>query len=301
MGLDSLRRATAWVASAALMAWTMLAVAAPVSLAAPATSCQVKVGGTTYAALQAAVDAAPAGGKLTVKGTCAADVTIDKDVSIAGAGAAVLDGTLRFGTGGPDVDASVLIKGLRIDGSISITGHRENVPPLPTDPHLTVTLQNVDVVGHIGVSEGGAVILSGHTSVSGPGTGIRGFLQTQIILNDHSSVDHNAGCGITGTETLPVVLNDHSSIDHNGACGISLEAYGVILNDHSSIHDNAGAGVYSGDEGHYATCNDHSSILDNLYGIQALAADADSSINHGCVAGVNVYDNVLQDIYAYMP
>ena len=271
-----------------------------------------------YATLQTAVDGSSVGASLRVRGTCVGLTAIDKSLRIRGIsghgrGRATI-GDLTFGTAGPDVDATVRIRDLTIDGSISITGHREHVPPLPTDPHVTVVLRDVKV-GHIGVSEGGVVILNGHTSVSGSGTGIRGFLDVRIVLNDHSSVDHNTGCGIDGTQILPVVLNDHSSIDHNGVapvanpfagCGLNLEAYSVVLNDHSSIHHNAGSGVATYDEGGGVRCNDHSSIHDNLHGIyDPLDNLGHIAMNTGvpanCVAGVNVYDNLLEDIVSTFP
>ncbi len=277
----------------------LLGAATPASLAAPGgnSGCQVRVGGTTYTTLQSAVDGASVGDRLKVTGSCIGLTTIDKDLTIAGANGAILDGAfagpvLTIAAAGTDVDTSVLINNLTVTrGStgISVGGRK-----------VTATLKDVDVTGNqfgAGVGLSGTLVLDGHTSVTGnAGTGIHGFILARIILNGHSSVDHNGGPGIDGTDNQTVVLNDHSSIHHNAGSGVSLEGFAVILNDHSSIHHNAGSGVFSGDEGDEATCNDHSTIHHNSYGIRSFFDYYGPSSTTHCVAGDNVYDNTVADI-----
>jgi hypothetical protein len=290
MGLHRSRRLAAWLATATVLAATMAAGVAPASAAQAA--CRIEVdGAATFSSLQAAIDAAPVGGTLKIKGTCVGDAGIGTSLTIEGRGDATIVGSIDVRRRG--VTTTVLISHLTITGRVADEGDVQQTTPLSV-----TTLQDVDMQS-LAVGSRAKVILAGHSSVSGSaGNGVQvGFGGAELVLDDHASIDHHGGCGIAGTDASPVVLNDHAAVHHNEQCGVSLEGYEVILNDHASIHHNGGAGVFSGDEGRWATCNDRSTIHHNLYGIHTFRFDP----ARGCIPGDNVYKNVIADVFVRAP
>ena len=83
IGASTLVRRTRTAAIAAVAVLVLLPSAA--GAARPSSdACVVKAGGTTYASVQAALDASSAGVKLRVSGTCVGPTVVSKDAAISG-------------------------------------------------------------------------------------------------------------------------------------------------------------------------------------------------------------------------
>ena len=116
------------VAVVACMAMSLLLLTASGAMAAQ-SKCLIVGAGGSYGTLQAAVNAATAGDKLKVKGTCYGDTTISKNLTITGQsnpgfGSATLNGgnnALSPGSVIVNRGATVAVTGLTITGGYSAT------------------------------------------------------------------------------------------------------------------------------------------------------------------------------------
>jgi hypothetical protein len=246
---------------ATLIGATLVAAmgAQPPAGAAPTKCLVVNIeSNTSYETLQAGVDAATAGGTLTVKGTCFGTTTIDKDLTVTG------KDNPRFGTSGLDGGnlGSVVTVGLGAHVSIN---------------DLIITHGSADFGGGI-LNLGGSVTLNGSSSVTGNtagfGGGILNRLGGTVTLNDSSSVAGNVAV-INGTG------GDGGGINNYGF----NEGSAVILNDSSSVAGNAAAsngGGFYNNVGNTVTLNDNSTVERNngLHG-GGIRNDGAVTLNHG--------------------
>jgi hypothetical protein len=236
-----LRAAIATIGGLALAA-TLLA-AAPAAAASP-TACRVRNldTGVTKASLQKAHNAAKAGQRLSVRGTCVGVTVLRKSLTITG---------IRTDTSGkPTLDA-------KLNGRV-----------LNVNPGVKVTLKGVTIRngavdwGGSGVSNYGTLILRdvivrGNTAERCAGIGNSGSLTLEGITSVRQNTVSWFGGGVCNAGTL--TLKDSSSIRRNTA-GPGLEAaYGgglvnqegsvVVMRGESAISDNQadrGGGVSNG-------------------------------------------------------
>jgi hypothetical protein len=257
----------------------LVATAATPTVAAPPTSCRVRNAdsGGVFGTLQAAVDAASKGDRLTVRGTCHGGTVIKLNLTIEGVrdgpGKAVLDGDdqarvlaiIRPSSGRiPRVTIrDVTIEHGRARPALSQGGYGGNVGG-GIWTHGYLTLEDVDVRDNTASSGGGGIYaqwanlrLSGTTRVEGNGTDELGggvfCFYARVDLNDSSSIAGNrAGIGGGVACWGPLHLKDSSSIAGNRARAKGGGAYlintGLYLDGSASIRDNRsdrrGAGVF---------------------------------------------------------
>jgi hypothetical protein len=300
------------LASAVSLVIGAVALAGPVAAAKP-TRCLV-IDVTTDAAfrsLQPALDSAPAGATLRLKGTCVGTTEITRDITIVGDsnpgfGPATLDGQGQ----GPVVAISgegrpvVTISGLWIRNGSATLGGGIQVRRGPS-----VALINSVVSGNAATSAGGGIWVNGGSfdivdsivrdNTASGGGGVYVFIGAEVTLRGRSAVTGNHasrdGGGIEVDHALLVLL-DRSSVDHNiadqygggVACGDCEDA---ALFDDAEIHHNTaglgGGGLNSG--GLAAThMGDRSSIHDNSAPVgggvrlimKSLSLSGTSSIRH---------------------
>jgi hypothetical protein len=269
------------------------------SLAAGRPTCLVvnTAGGGGYRTLQAAVDAASAGDKLKVKGTCVGTTTISKNLTVDGQanpafGAPTLDG----GGSGPVVTAraTVAINNLTIRNGNTVAA------PFPGDQgggifnDGTLTLTGVTVTAN-SAWEGGGIFNWANGTVTLIDSAVTG---NHADGGEAGGVLGKGGGGIFNWANGTVTLIDSTVSGNTSAGGLGggiyedLEA-SVTLRGTSSIANNSadvGGGIFIT----YATvtCLDADSITGNLGG--GIAGYGETLV--GCVAGGNVTGNLPFDI-----
>lgn len=214
------------------------------ALAAPS----VALGATTQtvdcrsgADLQAAIDAAPSGATLVIRGTCVGNFIIDKDLTLEGRGhhprlTAHGSGTvLTIPAANRATGATVRICHLEISG-----GNPDGI-----ENWGRVTLERSTVRGNAGFGItnngdfGGTTVDLLHSIVRGNTGGGIWSLLGHIAL-DHSTVSGNSGVGAVGVDGLFEL--SHSIVRGNGS-GILASGQAVFALDQSTVRDNAGRGV----------------------------------------------------------
>jgi hypothetical protein len=191
-----------------LSAIALSAILLLVGLAAPVASKTV-VDCDAGDDLQAAIDGAPRGGVVTVRGTCVGNFAIDRDLSVVGRGGATLDG-------------SGLAPVITIPPAV----------PHPWTPGATVILRGLTV------RNGGLVV--GSTSAGG-------ILNNGTLTLVDSTVRDNVGNGIWNNWRLSVshatvIGNERSGIaNHGGTAHVSHTR--IAQNGSGTFH---GGGVWSG-------------------------------------------------------
>jgi hypothetical protein len=317
----------------------VMALGATSASAGSPTDCRVRNTdtGETYTALQAAVDTASAGHRLTVEGTCHGTTVIGKDLVISGigtetSGQPTLDGD-RLDSVVTVVRVVVTLEDLTIEhGGSSLSGR--NGGGL-ANRMGTVTLRDVIVRDNSGRPPGGGGILNtGRLTLAGASrVSDRVYNRGTLTMNGASSISQSGSVGLDlrgGTLTM----NDRSSIRDNGKSGVRAWGGTIVMNDRSSIrgHRHGGGvrlydasltmndssiikgnralmegGAVAMDEGSALTMNDSATITAN-------AADLGSSSHdfHGggvysyrggtlvgvtCGPGGNVYGNTPDDCY----
>ncbi len=159
--------------SAISVSFSAIALAGPVAAAKPHHRCLVVdvTTGANFHHLQPAVDAAPSGAKLRVKGTCVGTTVIGRNIRIVGHrkhgfGPAILDGNGH----GPvvtiagDSHLDVKLKGLRIRHGAAIEGGGIDVLRDPRQRDPAVMLIH-SVVSDNSASSGGGGIMVGRRHV----------------------------------------------------------------------------------------------------------------------------------------
>jgi len=248
--------------------------------------------GKAHKALQAAVDAASGGDRLTVRGTCHGGTVIDRDLIINGVQPSTSDSAVLDGDGEGRVVK--VVRGVRVTlGDLTIRGgnaRRREGRPFPCTSDFpscgggiinrgTLVLRSVLVLDNHASDLGGGVTnqatltLNGHSRISGNtahkfGGGVEN--QGTLTLNDHSQISGNSGRDTSATgayNTGSLTLNDHSRISGNrGSSGAGVENLGrLTLNDHSRISGNTASHGVGGGVSNYGTLtlNDHSRISGN--------------------------------------
>lgn len=270
------------------------AAAAPVVAAEP-TQCLVvnPTLDSTYRRLQAAINAAPAGAKLRVKGTCVGPITVSRDLKIVGKsgrgfGRATIDGDHRGSVLTIQSRTTVTIRGLLVTNGTAPMGGGIYAQPSSVRLVDTVVKGN-SATGLDSASGGGGVAIDGgiltlvdstirHNTAAAHGGGIYVGLHggadlfargTSSVRGNHAGLD---GGGIYIQTHSRATFSDSSSIAGNAAdqrgggvtCG---DCGGVTLSGDSSIHDNTagvgGGGLQSGGTGVPLQMQDRSSIHDN--------------------------------------
>jgi hypothetical protein len=281
--------------SAISIAFGAIALAGPVAAANPHRCLVIDVTtGARFHHLQPAVDAAPAGAKLRVKGTCAGTTVITRDIRIVGHrrpgfGPAILDGNGRGSviTIGGVSDLVVTLKGLKIRNGAATEGGGIDVPRDPiTRRRASMRLVDSIVSGNTASAGGGIFfgvgtfaivdsIVRNNTSTFLGGGIYVGMDADAVTLRGTSVVRGNHardGGGIEVDFGGRLLLRDRSSVDHNTAdrygggieCSDCLDA---DLFDDAEIHHNSaglgGGGLNSGGRGNGTQMGDRSSIHDN--------------------------------------
>ena len=247
----------------------LAATAFATPLAAAKPTCHVAIVGSdaSFRSLQGAVQAAPSGAELRVKGTCVGNTTIVKDLAIRGKsnggfGPATLDGandgrvlTIHGGV-------TVTLDGLRVtNGNATFGGGIATEFDLD-NPGLNVVTVIDSVIRDNSATNYGGGIANDHGNVTLIDTTVRensavigGGIhnsrdQGDLSLTGASSVSGNDasgdGGGIYADTHGNVELYDKSSVHHNSAGGNGGGIYVgdsvVRLNDRSSVHRNTAGG-----------------------------------------------------------
>lgn len=253
-----LRAAIATIGGMALAA-TLIA-AAPVAAASP-SACRVKNldTGVTKASLQKAHDAARAGHRLTIRGTCVGITTVRKSLTITG---------IRTATSGkPFLDAKLNGTVVTVRPGVKLTMRGLTIRNGATDGDggailvdgASLILRDVVVRGSSAAGDGGGIFvdhgtltLNGSSSIRGNSAGHNGggvLDWGTLVMNGSSSVNGNtaewSGGGVFNAGYL--VMNGSSSIHHNsagdGAGGISMHSgtsntVGAVCGPEGNVHDN---------------------------------------------------------------
>ncbi len=245
--------------------------ATPAAGAKPTCLVQNAAANTSFRSLQAAVQAAPSGAELRIKGTCVGTTTIVKDLAIHGKsngrfGRATLDGagagrvlTIQGGV-------TVTLDGLLVtNGSAPFGGGIATVEG-GDNPGLNVVTVIDSVIRDNSATDYGGGIANDHgivtlidTAIRRNSAGIGGGIhnsrdQGDLSVNGTSSVSGNLasgnGGGIYSDTHGNVDLHDESSVHHNSAGtnggGIYVSDSVVRLNDGSSVHSNTAGGSGGG-------------------------------------------------------
>jgi hypothetical protein len=256
-----LRAAIATIGGLALA--TTLLAAAPAAAASP-TACRVKNldTGVTKPTLQKAHNAAKAGQRLTVRGTCVGVTTLRKSLTITGistatSGKPILDAKLNGTVVKVNPDVQVTLKALTIrNGATPGEGGG-----ILNYSRTTLVLRDVIVRGNTASSGGGihnmgTLTLNGSSSIrgntAGDGAGVYSVWGT-LTMNGSSSIRGN-----TAQATSGGVWNSASTLRMNGSSSIqgntALAAGGVengedstlVMRDSSSIKANTAANHAAG-------------------------------------------------------
>ena len=271
--------------------------------AASSTSCRVQntVTGKTYTALQAAVDAASRGDRLTVRGKCEGGVVIDRDLIIAGVRTMSTGDPTLAGAGNTSVVRIVRGSRVKLSDLVIRDGHarrphegfsvrRRGLLGGGITNRGTLTLRNVTVRDNVaeygggGIWNAGALTLNGSSSVSGNTSYFGGGVyhkKGRLILNGSSRISGNtarsggeAGGGVYTRTVFP--RYGSSSLTMNGTSRISDNTTGgygggvlnglfvrITMNDESRISGNeASAGGGIYTYG-WLTLNDRSAVSAN--------------------------------------
>jgi len=229
--------------------------------------------GNSHQTLQAAVDAASPGDSLQVKGTCAGNTTITKDLNISGKsnpafGPATLDGLEAGRVVTIRGSVAVTISELRIaHGAADFGAGVATEVDFSRPGTNVVTIVESVISGNTASTYGGGIAndhgivtlvdssVRGNTAVTGAGIHNSRDDGT-LTLRGKSSVSGNHATGDAGgiySDTHGnVTLMDRSSVHHNTAGenggGIVVGDSVVVLNDQSSVRQNTaggdGGGVY---------------------------------------------------------
>jgi hypothetical protein len=292
-----LRAAIATIGGLALAA--ALLAAAPAAAASP-TACRVKNldTGVTKASLQRAHNAAKAGHRLTVRGTCAGITTLRKSLTITGistatSGKPILDAKLNGRVVTVKYGVKVTMKSLTIrrgatpgsGGGINNSG--------------TLVLRDVVVRGNTAAAGGGMVnhgglMLKGSTAIRGntaqyqAGGVLNAKGMVTLTMRDSSRIIRNSAGSDGGgvfNDTATLTMKDSSRISQNTAGalggGVANLGFGLLrMRGSSSITGNdagiGGGGVYNED-----------SLLD---GVRWEEPDTDDN---------NVWKNTPDDVYDF--
>jgi predicted outer membrane repeat protein len=321
-----LRAAIATIGGLALAA-TLLA-AAPAAAASP-TACRVKNldTGVTKASLQKAHDAAKAGHRLTVRGTCAGITTLRKSLTITGiqtatSGTPILDakrkGTVVRTTYSQSVDRKITLRNLTIRRGAAPQGSGGGIANGMAAG--TLVLRNVIVRGNTAFSGGGVwtygdLILGGSTSIRGnTATGGGGGVVVslgRVTLNGNSTIRGNTavqdgGGGVWMGQGRTLTLNGSSSIrDNSATIGGGIYSDGTVTMQRSSSVRGNTASRFAGGvlNGWYGTLRmrGSSSITDNTASPEGGGGLASEGVLDGVVCapdgGANVRQNSPYDCW----
>ena len=262
--LSGTPRRNAVLGAALVLAATVFVT--PVAAAKPTCHVENVASHTSFRSLQAAVQAAPSGAELRVKGTCVGNTTIVKDLAIRGKsnggfGPATLDGagagrvlTIHGGV-------TVTLDGLIVtNGNATFGGGIATVFDLG-NPGLNVVTVINSVIRHNSATEYGGGVANDHGDVTLIDTAVR---ENSAVFGGgiHNSRDQG-----------DLSLNGTSSVSGNIAIGdgggIYADTHGNLeLYDESSVHDNSaggsGGGIFVGDS--VVRLNDTSSVHSNTAG-----------------------------------
>ncbi|TQK52856.1 hypothetical protein FBY35_3312 [Streptomyces sp. SLBN-118] len=229
-----MRATRAWRLWAPAVTVAVTATAAGVVSAAPA-SAQTIVNCPAQN-LQTAIDNAAPGSTIMVAGTCAGNVTVEKNLSLIGFGGAVLDGnaagtTLTVGAG-----ADVQVSALTI-----ANGSAENGAGLLNNGSVTL---NYSIVRDSNANfYGGAVLNAGmmtlngstvHSSTADVGGGIANFSGATLTLNASTVRDNTALSGGGVANLGGTVTMNYSAVTTNTSVG-GADAGGGIHNSSGSV------------------------------------------------------------------
>ena len=258
------------VLGAALVLAAMVFVT-PVAAAKPTCHVENVASHTSFRNLQAAVQAAPSGAELRVKGTCVGNTTIVKDVAIRGKsnggfGPATLDGASAGRVLTIHRGVRVTLDGLIVtNGNATFGGGIATVLDLGSPGLNVVTVINSVIRDNSATQYGGGVA-NDHGDVTLIDTVVRGNSaafgggihnsrdQGELSLNGTSSVSGNLasgdGGGIYADTHGNLELYDESSVHDNSAGGngggIFVGDSVVRLNDGSTVHSNTAVGSGGG-------------------------------------------------------
>jgi hypothetical protein len=211
-----------------VVAGTAAAAVGVVATPASAAACRVTNGSAAFGSLQAAVDAATAGDRLVISGTCTGSTDVSKDLTLAGSA--------------PGPDRPVLSGG-------------GTVRPLTIEPQATVTLTDVIIRnGSSGTGGGGGVqnvgslkairvlVTGNRTSVAGGGILNLGdlVLTRSLVSNNRSPLE---GGGIFNAGDLVTWSTD---IKGNTAGGVGG---GMFAEGVATMHGGVVTGNTAGDTG----------------------------------------------------
>jgi hypothetical protein len=256
-----LRAAIASIGSLALAA--ALLAAAPAAAASP-TACRVKNPdtGVTKNSLQKAHDAAKAGQRLTVRGTCVGTTVLRKSLSITGITTAT--------SGKPTLDAKLDGRVVTVRPGVTVTMKRLTIRGGATrasgggiNNAGTLVLRDVVVRGNTayvggGVFNGGTLTMNGSSSIRGNTAWVAGGVSNRaatLRMNGSSSIQGNtaqtAG-GVDNSETSTIVMKDSSSIKANTAANYAagVSNHGLLRMRGSAlitlnVTPGPGGGVYN--------------------------------------------------------
>jgi hypothetical protein len=265
---------------------TIVAVVIVVPLAATSTTlassaaCRVTNldTGSVQDGLQAAVDAATAGHRLTVEGTCHGTTIIAKDLVITGIEAESLDRPTLDGDGLGTVvtvlGVAVTIEGLTIEGGVMPWTTKVDGGGIK-NKRGTLTLRDVTVRGNkarrgSGIFNTGTLSLDAGSRISsnanrGSGFGAGVYNQGTLAMNGASSISENDARNGSGVylDRGTLTMNDHSAITDNEWNGLYARRGTVVMNGHSSIRGTALGGGVRLREDSALTMNGSSTIAGN--------------------------------------
>ena len=231
IGASTLVRRTRTAAIAAVAILVLLPSAAGAARPS-ADACIVKAGGTTYASVQAALDASSAGVKLRVSGTCVGPTVVSKDAAISGPAGNGPGATLDGGGGAASSFDSVLT----IAAGVTVTVDR-----------LRLT-NGYNISGGGGIRNEGTLVLRRSIVVdntSDTGGGVANYSDATIL---DSVIDHNGtrlGGNVYNEGTL--VIRDSTLSRGGGRFGNGLYNAGTaVLADSRVIDDDLALPLFGG-------------------------------------------------------
>lgn len=232
--------------------------ALPAAALAP-TACRVRIAGgsTVYRTLPDALNAAPLGAQLTLRGVCDGPAFIDQEISITGIRPRRAARPAIRGTGSGSVIRTngapvVRLENLRITGG---TGTGDYGGGIYNDGEMTlidvvVTGNGAPVGGGIINTAGGTLILGGTTAIfrntGGGGVWNEGVLRMtgRSVIRDHTKTGQ--GAGVYNTTSAVLRMFGASRITGNSASGEGGGVYATIsstisLTDRAQIAGNSGS------------------------------------------------------------